>query len=121
MDIQGAELKALKGLGEKIQNIKIFHLEVEFIEIYYNQPLFNSINRYLIEKNFQLLGFSARTNFSGDVIYVNKRYFNNDQIAIAQSIFSNNYKDFKFYVSTLFFKFKYVLFKIKKSIFFKTN
>ena len=34
MDIQGAELSALKGLGKYIDNVNVIEIEVEFLEIY---------------------------------------------------------------------------------------
>ena len=79
MDIQGAELKALKGMKTKIRNLKIVHLEVEFIEIYKDQPLFRNVDGFLKQNNFTLLGFTSKTHFSGDAIYLNSSYFNKYQ------------------------------------------
>lgn len=77
MDIQGAELMALKGLGKTINNIKVIHTEVEFIEIYTNQPLFEEIKSFLINKNFQFVGFTTQHQFAGDAVFLNQAYFNN--------------------------------------------
>ncbi len=73
MDIQGAELLALKGLGDDIAKVKLMHLEVEFFEIYTNQPLFDEISAFLNDAGFELLGFSSQSNYSGDAIFVNKQ------------------------------------------------
>jgi FkbM family methyltransferase len=116
MDIQGAELKALKGLADKSAVTKIVHLEVEFIEIYDGQPLFKDINKYFIQHNFFLLGFTSRTNYSGDAIYVNRNYFTQVQIDTAFSLIPVQKKNLQFFLSKLFFKLKYFIFRIKHLI-----
>ncbi|WP_158992234.1 FkbM family methyltransferase [Mucilaginibacter sp. L196] len=73
MDIQGAELMALKGLSDHIQKVKIIHLEVEFFEIYKDQPLFNDIQNFLFDNDFELLGFSSQHEYSGDAIFINRK------------------------------------------------
>jgi len=75
MDIQGAELMALKGLKKKISSVKIIHLEVEFMEIYHSQPLFDEIKNHLINNNFRFVGFSAKGKYSADAIFVNNNVF----------------------------------------------
>ena len=77
MDIQGAELEALKGLEEKITNIKIMHIEVNFLEIYKKQPLFNQVKNYLDKKGFLLLGFNTINEYFGDAIFLNKKLIKN--------------------------------------------
>lgn len=74
MDIQGAELLALKGLSESIKKVKVIHLEVEFFEIYKNQPLFDEISSFLKEHNFDFFGFTYQSKYSGDAIFINKHY-----------------------------------------------
>jgi len=73
MDIQGSELLALKGLGSKIKNVSIIHTEVEFFEIYANQPLFIDIKRFLNKKGFLLASFTSFGQYSGDAVFVNIR------------------------------------------------
>ena len=74
MDIQGAELLALKGLGHDIHRVKIIHLEVEFFEIYQNQPLFNEIKTFLNKFNFNFLGFSYESEYAADAVFINSQY-----------------------------------------------
>jgi FkbM family methyltransferase len=74
MDIQGAELLALQGLHEDVEKVKIIHLEVEFFEIYKDQPLFNEITKFLDGNNFDLIGFSSKNEFSGDAIFINRKF-----------------------------------------------
>ena len=56
LDIQGGELAALKGANKLLseQKIKIIYTEIEFIEIYAKQPLFNDITTYLMSFNYKL-------------------------------------------------------------------
>jgi FkbM family methyltransferase len=72
MDIQGAELMALRGLGTKIRDVKVVITEVEFIEIYENQPLFEDIRAFLSAHGFRLYAFGSWGRFSGDTIFVNE-------------------------------------------------
>lgn len=57
-DIQGAELDAIRGLGEKIDSILGFEIEVEFQHLYVGQPLFDEIYRYLSDKGFVFVDFT---------------------------------------------------------------
>jgi len=74
MDIQGAELQALKGLGKDISKVKSIHIEVEFFEIYKDQPLFDEVKAFLNNADFELLDFSSQSDYSGDAIFVNKAF-----------------------------------------------
>ena len=78
MDIQGAELMALKGLGERIKDVNIIHSEVEFFEIYKNQPLFIEIKKYLNKRGFLLGFFTSFGKYSGDAVFINKYTLKNN-------------------------------------------
>lgn len=69
MDIQGAELLALEGLGGRITEVGLMHLEVEFKPIYHGQPLFEDVDRFLRARGFRLLGFTSYSRYSGDAVY----------------------------------------------------
>lgn len=71
MDIQGAELMALKSFGGNLRNVKIIHTEVEFMEIYKNQPLFKDIKLYLEKEGFIFDSFTVEGQYSGDAIFIN--------------------------------------------------
>lgn len=71
MDIQGAELLALKGAGDFIEKISLINLEVEFFSIYKNQPLFQELKSFLNEKGFRLYTFTAMGKFAGDAVFLN--------------------------------------------------
>jgi FkbM family methyltransferase len=57
LDIQGGELNALLGAEEKLKCVFGLELEVEFVQIYKDQPLFGEIVSDLNRSGFQFLDF----------------------------------------------------------------
>ncbi len=57
MDIQGAELLALKGATESLNKALGVELEVSFSEIYCGQPLFGVINEHMVGAGFEFIDF----------------------------------------------------------------
>ena len=57
IDIQGCELKALKGAKKTLIKSLGVEVEVEFVDMYRNQPLFNNINKYLSAQGFIFIDF----------------------------------------------------------------
>ena len=56
IDVQGNELNVLKGATAIIRYIKYIYIEVSFMELYENQPLFGDIDNFLREFGFSLRG-----------------------------------------------------------------
>ena len=75
MDIQGAELMALQGLGERLADVGVIHTEVEFVEIYEGQPLFADIASHLMRRGFAFAGFTIYSKHSADAVFVNRARF----------------------------------------------
>jgi FkbM family methyltransferase len=72
MDLQGAELKALKGLGELIRQVRFIYTEVEYQELYSGQALFPQVDRYLAEHDFRIhRQMYIRNRCYGNLLYVN--------------------------------------------------
>ena len=69
MDVQGAELLVLEGLGERIRDVAMIHTEVEFFEIYKGQALFADVDRFLTGAGFALAGFTSYSQFAADAVY----------------------------------------------------
>jgi FkbM family methyltransferase len=74
MDIQGAELMALEGAGDRLKDVKLIHTEVEFVEIYAGQPLFPEIKGWLEARGFVFLGFTTYSRHFGDAVFANPRW-----------------------------------------------
>jgi len=89
MDIQGAELLALKGLKDDISKVKIIQLEVEFFEIYDGQPLYDDLGKFLNSKGFNLLCFSNYGEYSGDAIYVHEHILSGKKLTSYQNLFND--------------------------------
>jgi FkbM family methyltransferase len=77
IDVQGYELEVLK--GTTLKNIKYIYLEGSYVKLYSNQPLINSISKYLTSKNFKKVGrFNVlRDNFGkqlqADFLFINTK------------------------------------------------
>lgn len=54
MDLQGAELKALQGLGELIHRVKFIYTEVDYQPLYLGQPTHVQLYSYLESHSFRL-------------------------------------------------------------------
>ena len=82
IDTQGSEYEILKGGKNVINNAIGCEIEIEFKELYLNQPLFSEVNQFLLSNNFILLDFlnlckwerDHHRNFGeiifGDVLYL---------------------------------------------------
>jgi len=77
MDLQGAELLALKSLGDKLKDVKYIYTEVSYKEIYSGQVMFNDLNNYMILNNFEIVNKLLMQDWQEDVIYRNKNIFAN--------------------------------------------
>jgi FkbM family methyltransferase len=52
VDVQGGELLVLQGAVERLRDILAVHIEVEFVPLYKNQPLFADIDTFLRAQGF---------------------------------------------------------------------
>jgi len=58
IDTQGSELEILMGGGEILHRTGVISLEVEFVELYDNQPLFGDVVRELSYHGFRFVNFT---------------------------------------------------------------
>lgn len=73
LDLQGAELEALKGAQETLKNTLSIHCEVSRTQLYKSQPTFKEIDEFLNSAGFILVGHDlVGENYSGDALYVRK-------------------------------------------------
>lgn len=73
MDIQGAELMAIKGAGDLIKNVDAFYLEVNEEELYKGCGLIGEIDAYLRVHGFERVETSMTQFKWGDALYVRMR------------------------------------------------
>jgi FkbM family methyltransferase len=66
LDIQGAELFALRGLGEHLLKFNYVEVEVSREPIYDGAPLFDDVNRFMNQAGFKK---ATGVPWHGDVIY----------------------------------------------------
>ena len=57
LDIQGGELNALKGAQNVLDNCLGVEIEVEFAELYENQPIFSEVNDFMDKLGFEIIDF----------------------------------------------------------------
>ena len=69
IDVQGYGLSVLKGSVGNLSNTIGLEVEVEFLEIYKNQPLFNEVDAFIQKHNFELFDikryFWKRNDYEG--------------------------------------------------------
>lgn len=72
MDLQGAELLALKSMGDFLQNVSIISTETEMNEMYKGQALFKDIDGFL-NNDFKLVYGNLNAIWGTDIVYINKK------------------------------------------------
>jgi FkbM family methyltransferase len=93
IDVQGAELMAFKGAEKLLENVLLIQSEVEFQELYENQPLFADVDIYLRSRNFlftNFVGFGTRC--------IKPMIMNNDvnkgtQMIWSDVLYTKNWRD----------------------------
>lgn len=70
IDIQGAELLALKGFGEMLNSISKIYIEINTNELYKGCPLVGEIDEYLGEFGFHRAETSLTEFEWGDALYI---------------------------------------------------
>jgi hypothetical protein len=71
MDIQGAELLALKGLGDLLEKFDFIYTEVNEREIYVDCALLNEIDEYVTTFNFERKYLNILNGY-GNALYIKK-------------------------------------------------
>lgn len=80
MDVQGAELTCLKGLGEKLKNVKLIQTEVGVKPYYKNHTLYPDIKAYLEQNGFVELGISPDWEYESNAIFINTKYHDGKKV-----------------------------------------
>lgn len=92
MDIQGAELMALRNAENRLRDTLVLHLEVEFLPLYKDQPLFSDVERFLRERKFILHRFSSVVSRVIQPLLVdNNVYSGLSQVVWADAVFVRDF------------------------------
>lgn len=85
LDVQGSELAILEGAEETLKDVLGLEIEVEFAEVYRNQPLFSDIDEFMRDRGFQLFDLKPYYwkracgknygGFKGQLIFADSLYF----------------------------------------------
>jgi len=59
LDVQGSELAVLSGAENALDGCFGLEIEVELLPIYFDQPLFGDLSRFLAEKDFVFIDFTS--------------------------------------------------------------
>jgi FkbM family methyltransferase len=72
LDVEGLTYEVLKSFGDKLTQIKSFHLESEHREVWKGQILYNDIKDFLISKNYKEIYFKyvADGDLQSDSVWV---------------------------------------------------
>ena len=73
LDIQGAELLALKGAGDLLNSVDVLYLEVNIKHLYKDCPLLDELESFLTNKNFVRVGLQMTTHGWGDALYISTK------------------------------------------------
>jgi len=72
MDLQGAELLALKGLGKYLNHVKYVYTEVSHKAIYNGQVMFSELNDFMLTNHFVAKNNLSMNGWQEDVFYERK-------------------------------------------------
>ncbi|KIA85245.1 FkbM family methyltransferase [Flavobacterium sp. AED] len=81
IDAQGADVMVLRGAEETLKNKKIdlIYVEVEFLQLYENQPLFHELSLYLHSHGYYLYSlYNISVSKKGQMIYGDAVFLNPD-------------------------------------------
>jgi FkbM family methyltransferase len=78
IDVQGAEMKVLKGASGLLNRTSSVFIEVSVQPNLYNgSPSFEEIHSFLTSKNFHLAGLGMDCNLTGNALYIRQPILNN--------------------------------------------
>jgi FkbM family methyltransferase len=73
LDTQGSELMILQNATSILKTVKYVLTEVEFVEAYKNQPLFEEVKKWMESQGFTLEAFHVACSWYGDALFVKQK------------------------------------------------
>lgn len=74
LDIQGVELRALRGLKERLDQFRAVYTEINTLELYENCDLMSDMDKFMSSHGFDKIGYKIYENHGwGDALYVRNK------------------------------------------------
>jgi FkbM family methyltransferase len=114
LDIQGAELEALKGAEKTLAKVSYVFTEVSILALYKNQPTFSELHTYLEVRGFSLLEFEVNDKTGhGNALFGKNDDANQAALAIAEDLISR----MKFsFISQVFRGISHEIFRMRRKL-----
>ena len=77
IDVEGASYEVIKGMGDRIKDIKMMHIETESYPFFKNQKLHSDVCELLEENNHQMIDMTSVNISNGkqhDSVWLNKKF-----------------------------------------------
>jgi len=77
IDVEGASYEVIKGMGDRIKDIKMMHIETESYPFFKNQKLHSDVCELLEENNYQMIDMTSVNISNGkqhDSVWLNKKF-----------------------------------------------
>jgi hypothetical protein len=94
LDVQGAELLVLEGAVARLADILVVHVEVEFLPLYKNQPLFADIDAFLRAQGFAFHTMKPYGRTFKPAILNNDIYAQLNQLIWADAVYVRDFMRF---------------------------
>lgn len=69
MDLQGAELNAMNGMGDLLYDPRYVITECQFKNIYHDTPVYDDLEKYLHKYNFKGIEIRSSNEWFGDALF----------------------------------------------------
>lgn len=76
IDVEGHSLNVLESFGDTIKNTKYIQIELEHVQIWKNQKVYENIKDFLLENNFIEIGFMRHCYSQSDSLWANNNCIN---------------------------------------------
>lgn len=121
IDIQGAELLALKGFGALLDNIDFIYTEVNVDNVYEDCALLDEMDNFLLNKGFKRVELSLKYQSWGDAFYIRKKVTKLEKVkTLAESkLLISNIRTNKLNSQIRHIKKQNILFKILRKVYHK--
>ena len=88
VDAQGSDLDVIKGANNQIKDILGVICEVEFSQLYENQPLFFEVHKHMHDKNFRICRLYNQQHYGSKYYY--ETFQGHGFLVVGESLFLKN-------------------------------